>query len=67
MTGTSIINILLHVDMKTLDVVVRRSDMFIGSDDIIGRSRPKLTLEAIVKSDIIGLNLNEHLTTDRIQ
>ena len=28
---------------------------------------PKLTLDAVVKNDMIGLNLNEHLAVDRAQ
>ena len=31
------------------------------------RGKLKLTLEAVVKKDMLGLNLSEHLTLDRAQ
>ena len=41
--------------------------MIIGTDDTRGRSRLKLTLDAVVKNDMIKLNLSEHLALDRTQ
>ena len=41
--------------------------MIIGSDSTKGRGTPKLTLDVIVKKDMIGLNLSEHLAFDRAQ
>ena len=41
--------------------------MIIGSDDTRGRGRPKLTLDAVVKNDMIGLNFSEHMGFDRAQ
>ena len=38
-----------HVCRRPIDMVVRRSDMIIGSDDTRERGRPKLTLDAVVK------------------
>ena len=38
--------------------------MIIGSNDTRGRDKPKLTLDAVIKNDIIGFNLSEHLTID---
>ena len=52
---------------RTPIVVVRRSDIIFGSNDTRGRGRPKLTLDAVVKKDMIGLNLSEHLALNRTQ
>ena len=41
--------------------------MIIRSDNIIRKDRPKLTLDAVVKNDMIKLNLVEHLVIDRAQ
>ena len=41
--------------------------MIIGGDDAGWIDRPKLTLDAVVKNDMIGLNLSQHLALDRIQ
>ena len=41
--------------------------MIIGNDNARGRGRPNLTLDAVVKKDMIGLNLGEHLALDRAQ
>ena len=56
-----------HVCSRPTDAVIRKSNMIIGSNDIRERGRPKLTLDAVVKNDMIGLNLNEHLALDRAQ
>ena len=50
-----------HVCRRPIDVVVKRSDMIIGSEDTRGRDKPKLILDAVVKYDIIELNLSKHL------
>ena len=52
---------------KLTDVVARKSDIIIGSDNTEGRGRPKLTLDAVVKNDMIGLNIGEYLALDRVQ
>ena len=41
--------------------------MITGSNDTRGRDRLKLTLDAVIKNDMIGLNLSEHLALDRTQ
>ena len=41
--------------------------MIIGNDDIRGRGWPKLTIDAVIKNDMIVLNLNEYLALDRVQ
>ena len=41
--------------------------MIIGSDDTKGRGKPKLKLNAVVKNDMIGLNLSEYLNLDKAQ
>ena len=41
--------------------------MIIGNDNTRWRDRPKLTLDAVVKKDMIELNLGEHLAIDRAQ
>ena len=56
-----------HICRKPTDVVVRKSDIIIGSDNTRWRGRPKLILDAVVKNDIIGSNLGEHLAFDRAQ
>ena len=48
-----------------IDAVIRRIDMIIDSDDTRGRCRSKLTLDVVVKNDMIGLNLSEHLRAQR--
>ena len=50
---------------RPADIVVRRSDMIIGSDNTKGSGKPKLTLDAVVKNDMIELHLGEHLALDR--
>ena len=45
-------------------MVVRRSDMIIDNDSTRA-GRPKL--ETVVKKDMLGLNLSEHLDLDRGQ
>ena len=52
---------------RPADAVLRRNDMIIGSDNTRGKGRPKLTLNVIVKKDMISLNLGEHLALDRAQ
>ena len=57
-----------QVHRMLIDAVVRRRDIIIGSDDTRGRGRMKVTLNAVVKIDImIGLNLSEHLALNRAQ
>ena len=56
-----------YVCYRPVDVVVRRSDMVIDSDDTRGKGRPKLTLDAVIKNDMIGLNFSEGLALDRAQ
>ena len=41
--------------------------MIISSDNTRGRGRLKLTLDVVVKNNIIGLNYSEHLAFDRAQ
>ena len=41
--------------------------MFIGNDSTKGMGRPNLTLDVVVKKDISGLNLSQHLAIDRSQ
>ena len=48
-------------------VVLRRSNKIFGSDNTRERGRPKLTLDAVIKKNIIGLNLSEHLPLNRTQ
>ena len=48
-----------------IDANVTRSDMVIGNDSTWGKSRPKLTLDAVVKKDMMGLNSSDHLALDR--
>ena len=55
-----------NICCKSTDVV-ERSDIIIGSDNTRGRDRPKLTLDAVVKKDMIELNLGEYLAIDRAQ
>ena len=38
--------------------------MIIDSDNTRGMDRPKLISDAVVKNDVIGLNLNEYLVLD---
>ena len=56
-----------QVYRNPIDAVVRRRNIIIGSDDTRGRGRTKLTFNAVVKNDRIGLNLNEHLALNRAQ
>ena len=56
-----------HICRKCTNEVVRRSDMVIGSDNTRQRRRPKLTLDAVVRNDMIGLNFGKHLALDRAQ
>ena len=56
-----------HVCRRSTDAILRSNDMIIGNDNTRGRSRPKLTLDVVVKNDIIELNLCEHLFFDRSQ
>ena len=39
--------------------------MTIGSDNTIERGGLKLMLDAVLKNDMVELNLSEHLTLDR--
>ena len=41
--------------------------MIIGSNDTRERSSPKLTLNAVIKKYMIGLNFSEHLALDIAQ
>ena len=41
------------IDDKLTDVVVRKSVMIIGSDNIRERGKSKLTLDTVVKNDMI--------------
>ena len=41
--------------------------MIIISDNIRGRGRPNVTLDVVVKKNMIELNLGEHLALDRAQ
>ena len=50
---------------RPIDVVIRRSNMIIGNDSTRGRGKSKLTLDVVVKNDMIGLNPSEHLVFDR--
>ena len=52
---------------RTPTDVVRKNDMIISNDNTRGRSRPKLTLDVVIKEDMIGLNLSEHLAPERAQ
>ena len=51
---------------RPTDAVVRKSDTIIGSDNTRERDRPKV-FDAVVKMDMIELNIGEHLTFDRVQ
>ena len=42
-------------------------DMIIGNDNTRGRGRLKLTLDVIVKNNLIEMNLSKYLALDRIQ
>ena len=55
-----------HICCKPTNAIVRRSNMSISNDSIRERGRAKLTLDAIVKNDMIGLNFSEHLTFDKV-
>ena len=57
----------MHICHRPTNAVVRRSDMIIGNDNTRMRGRSKLTLNAVVKNDMIELNLDEHLALDRTQ
>ena len=50
-----------HICCRPIDAVARRSDMIVGNDNTKERGRLKLTLDAVVKNDMIRLNLSEHL------
>ena len=50
-----------HICRRPTNAVVRRSDMITGSDKTRGRGRPKLILDAVVKKDMVELNLGEPL------
>ena len=50
-----------YICHRPTDVLVRRSDMIIGRDNTRERDRPKLTLDAVIKNDMIGLNFGEYL------
>ena len=39
--------------------------MIIDNNNIRRRGRPKLTLNTIIKNDMISLNFDEHLTVNR--
>ena len=41
--------------------------MIIGSDNTRGRDKPKLILDGIVKQDMIGLSIGEHLALERAE
>ena len=41
--------------------------MIVFNDNTRERGRPKITLDAVVKEDMIGLNISEHLTSHRVQ
>lgn len=41
-----------HVYRRTVDAVVRRSDMALADDCLKGSGRLKLTLEAVVRKDL---------------
>ena len=56
-----------HICRRPIDAVVRRSDTFIGNDSTKGMGRPNLTLDVVVKKDMSGLNLSQHLAIDRSQ
>ena len=51
-------NGIISHEMKTI---------IIGSDNTRGRGRPMLTLDVVVKNDMIRLNPSEHLVFDRAQ
>ena len=55
-----------HICRSPIDAVVRRIDMVIGNDSTRGRGRLNLTLDVVVKNDIFGLNLNQHLALNRV-
>ena len=52
---------------RPTDVVVRRNNMIIGNDNTRGKGRPKFSMDAVLKKDMIELNLSEHLALDRAQ
>ena len=52
---------------QATNVVARISNIIIGIDNTKGRGRAKLIFNAVVKYEMIGLNLNEHLALDRTQ
>ena len=54
-----------HICRRPIDAIVRKSDMIISNDNTRGRGRLKLILGAVVKNDMIGLNLSEHLALNR--
>ena len=56
-----------HICRRHTDAVVRRNDTIINIDNIRGKGKPKLALNAIAKKYIIGLSLGEHLTFYRAQ
>ena len=54
-----------HIYRRLTNVIARISDIIIGSDNTRGRSESKLTLDAAIKKNMIGLNFGEYLTLYR--
>ena len=56
-----------HICHRPIDNVVKRSDMIICNDNTRRRGKLKVTLDAIVSNDMIGLNLSKYLALIRAQ
>ena len=50
-----------------IDAIVRQINMIIDNNNTRGRSSPNLTLDAVIKKDILGLNLSQHLAHNKAQ
>ena len=56
-----------HVYRRPVDAVVKRADMIDLGSNAMGRGRPKLTLDAVVRKDMNMLGLSEQVALDRAQ
>ena len=56
-----------HVYRRPVDAVVKRADMIDLGSNTMGRGRPKLTLDTVVRKDMNMLGLSEQVALDRAQ
>lgn len=56
-----------HVYRRSADTVVRKSNMIEVEDNTKGRSRPQMTLDAVVRKCSYFVNIREHNALDKAQ